>query len=74
MPLYKATGGLQGMSRRHPSGSASLNRYYIDPAIVDVINKYNAFVTLVEQLGLPSAIEEKPRLDVSLALLCIYAN
>ncbi|GHJ86459.1 hypothetical protein NliqN6_2861 [Naganishia liquefaciens] len=34
-----------------------------DPAIIDIINKYNAFVTLIEQLGLPRAIEEKPRLD-----------
>lgn len=36
-----------------------------DPAISDIINGYNAFVDRIEQLGLPSAIEEKPRLDVS---------
>jgi hypothetical protein len=36
-----------------------------DPAIADIINGYNAFVDRIEQLDLPRAIEEKPKLDVS---------
>ncbi|KAJ9109817.1 hypothetical protein QFC20_003233 [Naganishia adeliensis] len=34
-----------------------------DPAITDIINGYNAFVDRIEQLDLPRAIEEKPKLD-----------
>lgn len=68
LPIYKATGNLQGMSDVPLQDRAARIHYSTDPAIIDVINKYNAFVTLVEQLGLPSAIEEKPRLDVSPAV------
>lgn len=65
LPIYKTTGHLQGKTMPFPSQTRAAHSYHLtDPAIMDVISKYNAFVTLIEQLGLPRAIEQKPRLDV----------
>ncbi|KAJ9101726.1 hypothetical protein QFC21_003065 [Naganishia friedmannii] len=41
----------------------SVIRSKLDLAVLEIIDRYNAFVNRIEELGLPAAIQEKPRLD-----------
>jgi hypothetical protein len=41
-------------------------RIAIDERILDVMERYYDYTAKVEELGLGSAIEEKPRIDVSI--------
>jgi tRNA nucleotidyltransferase (CCA-adding enzyme) len=72
LPLYKQTGNLQGnalfnWSVLSSTAESPLPVISLDLGVLEVIDRYNAFVNRIEELGLPAAIQEKPRLDVGLS-------
>ncbi|KAJ9113954.1 hypothetical protein QFC19_000150 [Naganishia cerealis] len=50
-------------SPQHEGIEESIIRSKLDFGVLEVIDRYNSFVNRVEELGLPAAIQEKPRLD-----------